>query len=311
MSGQIVEITQIGHKLGKTRGFLEIYNRDKKLGQVSLDDILAVIISVPGCSISTALVDQLCQMHIPLVMCGNNFLPSSITLPVSGHGRQFQIMRSQMVLPEPRRKRAWQKIVSAKIMNQAEALLYFGNKNIRLISLAKQVKSGDPNNYEAQAARIYWQNMFGNDFRRDRDALGINSALNYSYAVLRACVARGLCAAGLHPSFSLHHKNPRNPINLVDDFIEPFRPISDMSVKAINSEEEISELTPQIKTKLASIINMLIPLEDEHSPLSLACVKVGRSFANYSMKETNELLLPKIPKILEVLNEKTSNSQSL
>ena len=146
--------------------------------------------------------------------------------PLVGYGRQFQVMQAQLALSEPRRKRAWQKIVRAKIRNQAEVLSHFGCNNKVLLRLATQVKSGDTSNTEAQAARMYWQSMFGDDFRRDRSRPGINAALNYIYTVLRACVARGLSAAGLHPSFSVHHKNPQNPFNLADDFIEPFRPLA-------------------------------------------------------------------------------------
>ena len=96
-----------------------------------------------------------------------------------------------------------------------------GQSGKHLIRLSNQVRSADPDNCEAQAARGYWPRLFGKHFRRDRYAAGLNVALNYSYAIVRACVARGLSGAGLHPSFSLHHKNPQNPINLVDDLLEP------------------------------------------------------------------------------------------
>ena len=122
MADQIVEITQPHYRLSKSRGFLHVYDGKKRIGQVSLDDILAVIISVPGCSISTVLIDHLSQKNIPLVICGSNYLPTSFTLPTRGFGRQFQIMRSQVELSEPKRKRAWKKVVQAKIGNQAQLL---------------------------------------------------------------------------------------------------------------------------------------------------------------------------------------------
>ena len=295
MPDQIVEIANQGCWLNKKRGFLEVHKSGEKIGSVSLDDIVAVIVSVQGASISTVLIDELCKKNIPLVICGSDFLPTSLTLSISGYGRQFQVMHSQMYLSEPRRKRAWQKIVQSKIGNQARVLDYFGRSNVRLSTLAKKVQSGDPNNCEAQAARIYWQELFGSDFRRDRSVEGINSALNYSYAIVRACVARGLVAAGLHPSFSVHHKNPQNPLNLVDDFIEPFRPLADMQVHSI-VQNEVFDLTPSLKAKLAVITSMVLSLDGECSPLSLACVKVARSFANYIMRKTDNFLLPEVTK---------------
>ncbi|MYD32195.1 MAG: type II CRISPR-associated endonuclease Cas1 [Nitrospira sp. SB0661_bin_20] len=294
MPGQIVEITTPGLHLAKSRGFLQVKEKDSLVGQVALDDLLAVIVGVQGCSISTTLMDELSQRNIMLVVCGKNFLPNSFILPVVGHGRQFQVMQAQMNLSEPRRKRAWQKIVRAKILNQADLLTHAGKNNIQLIRLAKMVKSGDLENCEAQAARIYWQRLFGNDFRRDHEAMGLNSSLNYIYTVIRACVARGVSAAGLHPSFSLCHKNPQNPLNLVDDLVEPFRPIADYRVWQ-NKACRLHDLSPEIKASLSSITTLMIPIKDETSPLSLAAVKVCRSFAGYCLGEADELLLPTLP----------------
>lgn len=294
MPEQIVEITTPGLHLAKSRGFLQVRDKDNLVGQVSLDDILAVIVGVQGCSISTTLMDQFSQRNIMLVVCGKNFLPSSFILPVAGYGRQFQVMRAQTKLSEPRRKRAWQKIVRSKIRNQADVLTYVGKPNGRLLRLADLVKSGDPENCEAQAARVYWQQLFGNDFRRDHEAMGLNSALNYIYAVIRACVARGVSAAGLHPSFSLCHKNPQNPLNLVDDLVEPFRPIADCRVWQSDARL-LHDLSPKIKASLSAITTLTIPLKEETSPLSLATVKVCRSFAAYCLGEEDDFLLPTLP----------------
>lgn len=298
MPDQIVEITQPGLWLQKSHGFLEVRKGSEHLGHVALDDLLAVIVSVPGASLSSVLIDHLCQRNVPLVICGADYLPSSLTLPVVGQGRQFTTMRAQAALSEPRRKRAWQKIVRAKIRNQAEALARFGGTHNALLRLATQVKSGDPRNHEGQAARIYWQRMFGEDFRRDRHLPGINVALNYSYAVLRACVARGLSAAGLHPSFSVHHKNPQNPFNLADDFIEPFRPIADVRVREMDPAG-LTPLTPERKAGLAAVTNVPTALGGEISPLSLVCVKVARGFADYCTGDTNDFPLPDLSGLSE------------
>ena len=51
--------------------------------------------------------------------------------------------------------------------------------------------------------------------------------LNYGYAVLRAIVARALCASGLHPSLGVHHHNRYDTFCLADDLMEPFRPLVD------------------------------------------------------------------------------------
>ena len=291
MADQIVEITQPHYRLIKSRGFLQVYDDAKRVGQVALDDILTVIVSVPGCLISTVLVDYLSQRNIPLVVCGNNYFPTSFTLPIQGFGRQFQIMHSQAAISEPKRKRAWQKIVQAKIENQAQLLKNIGVKSHSLTRLIRKVKSGDPENVEAQAARFYWQKLFGDGFRRNRRDPGLNAALNYVYTVVRACVARGVSSAGLHPSFSLHHKNPQNPLNLVDDLIEPFRPIADFHLWKTGLCD-VMDITPSIKTYLSSIVIQPVPLGNQSSPLSLAAAKMCRSYAMYCLGETREIIMP-------------------
>jgi len=294
MVGQIVEITDPGHWLKKSRGFLQVQNSGELVGKVPLDDIQAVLISVPGCAVSSVLLDQLAQRNIPLVICGQNYLPASWTLPLQGAVRQFQVMQAQAKLSEPRRKRFWQRIVQTKISNQAEVLERAGQQSQDLRRMARKVRSGDPDNIEAQAARAYWQKLFGTSFRRDRGTPGLNSALNYAYTVLRACVARGVSGAGLHPSFSVQHRNPQNPFNLVDDIVEPFRPVADYMIWR-RKGDYAGSLTASGKQRLASLPTLPLPTEEGFSPLSLVAVRLCRSFARYCQGESLSEIMPVLP----------------
>ncbi len=299
MVGQIVEITDPGHWLKKSRGFLQVHNGGEQVGQVPLDDIQTVLVSVPGCAVSSVLLDQLAQRNIPLVICGQNYLPSSWTLPVQGAVGQFQIMRAQADISRPRRKRFWQSVVRAKISNQAEVLRRAGETCQDLLRMVRKVRSGDPDNMEAQAARTYWQRLYGSEFRRDRGTLGLNAALNYGYTVLRACIARGAVGAGLHPSFSVHHKNPQNPMNLVDDLVEPYRPIADYVIWQ-RRRDYLSDLKEAGKQRLASLPTLLLPTEDGFSPLSQVAVKMCRAFARYCKGEALGEVMPALPTALEL-----------
>ena len=153
MVGQIVEITDPGHWLKKSRGFLQVHNSGQLLGQIPLDDIHAVLVSVPGCGVSSVLLDNLANRGIPLVVCGQNYMPSSWTIPVKGAVRQFQVMQAQANLSAPRRKRFWQRVVRSKVANQAEVLDRAGKRCRDLARMVRKVKSGDSDNIEAQAAR--------------------------------------------------------------------------------------------------------------------------------------------------------------
>jgi len=294
MVGQIVEITDPGHWLKKSRGFLQVHNSGELVGKVPLDDIQAVLISVPGCAVSSVLLDQLAQRNIPLVICGQNYLPASWTLPLQGAVRQFQVMQAQAKLSEPRRKRFWQRIVQAKMGHQAEGLERAGQQCQDLRRMARKVRSGDPENIEAQAARAYWQKLFGASFRRDRGTPGLNSALNYAYTVLRACVARGVSGAGLHPSFSVQHRNPQNPFHLVDDIVEPFRPVADYMIWR-RKGDYAGSLTASGKQRLALLPTLPLPTEEGFSPLSLVAVRLCRSFARYCQGESLSEIMPVLP----------------
>ena len=228
-----------------------------------------------------------------------------MTLPVIGNSRQHQIMTSQVSMGLSRKKRAWQRIVRAKINNQARVLSMVGEEDVQLKRLSQKVTSGDQTNCEAQAAQVYWRKLFGSKFRRRGGSKGVNSALNYAYAIVRSCSARAVVAAGLHPTLSIHHKNPRNAFNLVDDLMEPFRPIADYLVWQIDVCG-VESLDPEIKMKLASILNLKIPLLKENqiyseTPLSLALVKSAKSFADYCQHSEKYFLLPALPKLIEFL----------
>ena len=69
-----------------------------------------------------------------------------------------------------------------------------------LLALRRRVRSGDPQNIEAQASRKCWGAYLQDvQFRRNVDGKPPSNLLNYGYMVLRAAVARALCSAGLLP----------------------------------------------------------------------------------------------------------------
>ncbi len=60
-----------------------------------------------------------------------------------------------------------------------------------LMALRQRVRSGDPQNVEAQASRKFWASFLqGIEFRRDTGGAPPNNLLNYGYTVMRAAVAR-------------------------------------------------------------------------------------------------------------------------
>ena len=105
-----------------------------------------------------------------------------------------------------------------------------------LREMMRWVRSGDPDNVEARAARHYWSRLFSN-FTRGNEADRRNKLLNYGYAIVRAAVARSLVASGFLPAFGLSHASATNAFNLADDIVEPFRPFVDRLAKQIAGSE--------------------------------------------------------------------------
>lgn len=198
---------------------------------VPLGDIAVLIVSHPQVSLTQQVLSGLASAGGIFVTCDEKHMPASMLLPLATHSLQAERFAAQASAPVPLKKRAWQRIVRAKIEAQARVLEERTGSDSRLRAMAERVRSGDPQNVEAQAARVYWQKLFGGDgFRRDPDGTGLNACLNYGYAVLRAMTARGLCGAGLHPALGVHHHNRYDTFCLADDLMEPFRPLVDREV---------------------------------------------------------------------------------
>lgn len=230
MQQHIVEITSDSVHLSAHRGFMKIEQKGAEIGRVAFDDIGAVIVRGHGSTFSVNLCARLSEVGAPMVICGSNQSPAALLWPVQGHYEQGRRMEAQVALTRPQRKRLWRDLVVAKITSQASVITATVGQDMRLERMAKEVLSGDTSNLEAQAARRYWPLLMGEDFQRDRDQGGLNAALNYGYAVLRAGTARSILGAGLHPSLSIHHESRGDALRLADDMMEPFRPFVDILV---------------------------------------------------------------------------------
>lgn len=224
---------------------------------IPLADIAVLIAAHPQISFSHAVLAGLAEAGGMFIACNQKRMPCAMLLPLDTHSTQTERFQAQAGLPLPNRKRLWQQIVKAKIHAQARLLREITEQDWGLEMLAATVRSGDPQNVEARAARIYWKNLFGGEnFRRNPEGEGLNPLLNYGYAILRAVTARALCAAGLHPSLGIHHHNRYDTFCLADDLMEPFRPVVDRAVAEISEQ---SEGDPELdrETKRVILENLL------------------------------------------------------
>ena len=250
---RVLEIYEENRYLSLSRGFVVIQHGSEELGKVPLDDIGVLLISAHGVTVSKNLLNALSEKGGVTVLCGKNYIPQSMVLPIYSHYLFAKIIKKQIEASLPFKKRIWQHVVTKKIKNQAHVLKLCGKeKESALIEkIASMVKSGDPDNREAYAARMYWKALFGENFIRERNLPGINSFLNYGYAILRASMARAVCSSGLLPSLGIHHDNNLNQFALADDFFEIYRPIVDFIVYGMNlNDEDETELNHEHKMRL-------------------------------------------------------------
>lgn len=294
MIGRIVEVAQDHRHLSLHRGHLVVMEGQEQVGQVPLDDIAAVIGNAHGLTYTNNLLVALVERNAAFVLCGANHNPVGMLWPVDGNFEQAGRMDAQLAAGKPRQKRLWQTLVKAKLTHQAAVLEAHGKPHVPLTALIPKVRSGDPNNVEAQAARRYWGLLFGPEFRRDRQAGGVNGLLNYGYMVLRAATARAVMAAGLHPTIGLHHANAQNPMRLVDDLMEPFRPFIDHAVARL-AGEGCKQVAPESKRALVNVLYMDLPGPEGVSPIMVWLNRLTVSLARHYQDEQETLQLPLAP----------------
>lgn len=294
MIGRIVEVADDKRHLFLSRGFMvvrETENDREELGQVPLDDIAAVIANAHGLSYTNNLLVALAERGAPFVLCAANHNAVGMLWPVDGNHQQAKRFDAQLAVTRPVQKRLWAEVVRCKLQQQAATLEAVGAPVAPLVALIKKVRSGDPGNLEAQGARRYWILMFGNDFRRDQMGGGINGMLNYGYTVLRAATARAVIAAGLHPTLGLHHSNAGNPMRLVDDLMEPFRPVIDLHVLQLQRLGE-EQVTPDSKRSLVRSLYEDMQSSSGTTPVMVCMQRLAVSLAQIYLGERDKLDLP-------------------
>ncbi len=261
------------------------------VASIPCEDIGLVVVDHPGSSYTHAALAQLLGAGAALVVCDEKHLPAGVLLPFANHTEVIWRLEDQIALPRPRRKRLWQQIVVAKIRNQAANLEHEPDARQRLLTLAGAVKSGDPNNVEAQAARIYWLSWLDESagFQRRTDGGDVvNVLLNYGYSVMRAAVARALVGAGLHPALGLYHANRSNSFCLADDFVEPLRPFVDRVVRRLIGAC-VQHLDREAKTELLGLLAAPVRLGDQTGPLMVQLHRSVASLARCIQREDDKL----------------------
>lgn len=267
MRERIIDISDLPARL-RVRNEQLILERDEN-GQTSipLEDLAVVVMSHPQTTLSHAVLSGLSSNGATLVVCDERRRPCAMLLPLEGNSLQAQRFTWQAEAKLPIKKRVWQQLIREKLMNQGRLLHRLRGDEAGLSTLAQRVKSGDPDNLEAQGARRYWSVLQPEEgFTRDPNSEGFNSLLNYGYAILRAIVARAICGAGLHPCLGVHHHNRYNPFCLADDLMEPYRPLVDAAALKV-MQTMGTDLNRDTKAALLAPLTGQFHIAGEHRTL--------------------------------------------
>jgi CRISPR-associated protein Cas1 len=261
-----------------------------------LSDLAVLVISHPRVLMTQAVISGLAENGGSVVICGDKHLPSAMMLPLQTHTTQTERFAKQAQASLPLRKRLWQQIVQAKIRAQGRALRDLHGNDSGLLAMAERVRSGDVGNFESQASRRYWPLLFADPkFRRGSEGPDQNNHLNYGYAVLRATVARALCAAGLHPSLGLQHHNRYDPFCLANDLMEPFRPVIDRAVYHwVGDHDPKLPLDKNAKAFLVTPFTERYEFENESRTLFDLIARAASSLARAFMGESKQLQIPEV-----------------
>lgn len=271
MIKRVIDISEQAYLHLKNRQLL-IDKKGETVANIPVEDLGVLILQHPAIVISQSAIVACQENNVVIVFCDARHLPYSVILPlVEGNKLHAKILREQINIALPVKKRLWQQIVKQKIAGQATTLSRFGKNGKVLEYLAKKVKTGDREHHEAQAAQKYWRLLFGSKFRRNIGAEGINAMLNYGYAIMRAVVARAIVGSGLHPALGLQHHNQYNGLCLADDLMEPFRPWVDFRVFQIMEENPEAEIETESKRKLLSLLSEPVKMRGLNMPMMVAC----------------------------------------
>lgn len=314
MTFRSVMITKPSH-LQVARSQLQLIQGGQKY-TVPIQDIACIILNHYQITLSGALLSECASNNIVLISCDKAHLPNGVFHSYLPHSRQNLVLKTQLSLTMPFKKRLWQVIIEQKIANQAETIIKLGLSNeisFSLNCLAKTVLSGDKNNNEAQASRVYFPCLFGQAFTRisknkpatpdNAEYSDINGLLNYAYTIIRSLICRSLVGYGLLPTLGLFHDSQLNAFNLADDLIEPYRPYIDWYVYSLVERTQDQELSTQAKAQLADILNHVIVMDSKLTTVLNSIDVMVKSYISCINASDYQLVkLPLLPPWIERSN---------
>ncbi|CAJ1182185.1 type II CRISPR-associated endonuclease Cas1 [Companilactobacillus nantensis] len=290
MGWRIVHVKE-GDVLRLRLDSLEVRKKENKV-YIPLADITMVVLEGNRTTITTKLLSSFSQNNVGLVICDDKYLPVGIYLPYGQYHHYSKRVISQAEWTIEQKGLIWQNVIRQKMTNQVDYARFFGVDEDRLTlmqDLIDDLKIGDTTNREGPVAKVYFDSLYGKSFTRDDDNL-INGAMNFGYAILRSCMARIVVGNGLVTMLGVFHRNEFNSFNLVDDLMEPYRPLMDYWVNKYVIDDKQDYLSYEARLKIIEFMNQKIKVQNKKMTIDNAMQEYVASFVS-AMDEQDPSLL--------------------
>lgn len=287
------------HKVSLKLDNLKIEDMDRSY-MLPLKDIDTIILNNYKMYMTVQLLCKLSHYNINviIIICEKNGMPTVVVNPLAGNYSTFHYQKLQLNISNAVKQKIWKNIIKQKIHNQMLILDCFTRSMEAiefLITYENEVDDDDSTNREGLAAKVYFKALFGEKFFREQDGDdAVNIMLNYGYALVRAYVARALAAKGLILSLGIKHKNIYNHFNLVDDVMEPFRPIVDYWVYKNIVERKNDFCKDSRESIVRFLCNVPISVDNRQCKLQTALEKHVDTFIAVLSGERDVPLFPVI-----------------
>ena len=260
---------------------------------IPVSDISVIVLDNLRITLSTRFLCTLAQNNVSLVLCDEKHLPIGLFCSYDNHSRAFKHLEFQIKTNGEFYDRLWKDIVVRKILNQAEVIKKVGKREEiydAIKKMAYETRNGDKTNREAHAAKIYFNELMDTTFSRGNDELLLNSGLDYGYTIIRSYIARICVGYGLNLQLGIHHRNEYNRFNLVDDLMEPIRPMLDYFAYFLLEGEEY--FTAEHRQKLINFLNHKIIYRNKKMYIANVIEEYVSQYAALLSGNRNDIDLP-------------------
>lgn len=266
---------------------------------IPLKDISIIVIDNLKVTLTGRILCSLAEYNVAVVICNQKHLPIGMYSSYDNHSRISKTIGYQVNKKDEYYDKLWEGIVKIKIENQGKVLIKL-NKSRDIVNnlqkFASDIITGDRTNREAHAAKIYFNELMGVSFSRGNEDILLNSGLDYGYSIIRSYIAKTCISYGLNTQIGIHHHNEYNRFNLVDDLIEPFRPVVDYFSYTILEGEEYFK--SEHRRKLVNILNHRIKYQDNTMYLSNVINSYVSQYAAKLVDDTKKIEFPDVDEYL-------------